>query len=174
MDSPASDPRPIGWTELIAGASALLFGVAAAWALAASLAGARGGAASAAGSGASVAEVYRSGSCLSLPSLGGMRLGTARAYPEAGIRLDPAPFDIQPVISAADAYSRAADNPTGCQTQQLLAYYSSTIPPADHVLAWVVVATTSCDSHLCMTVSPVDATTGRVLPSRSFTEPTRP
>jgi hypothetical protein len=173
MDNPAAGARPIGWTELIAGTTALLFGVVAAWALVASLAGASRGAVAPADAGASVAEVYRSGSCLSLPSLGGMRLGTARAYPEAGIRLDPAPFDVQPTITAADAYSRAADNPTGCQTQQLLAYYSSTSPAADHVLAWVVVATMGCGSHLCMSVSPVDATTGRVLPSRNFTQPIR-
>ena len=170
MDSGHQGATPIGWTELLAATVATLFAVAAAWGLLTVIATSPHDA-------ASRPQAYLAGlqrpptaanDCASGPVLGGLRLGTSRLYGQAGVRLDPVPLTVIPAISAEEAWRRTALKPTGCQTEELLAYYSGGDPPAQGVLAWAVVSASACGSRRCVTVSPVDATSGRPLPTGVF------
>jgi len=96
-----------------------------------------------------------------------MRLGTPRIYGQAGISLEPVPLSVMPAISAQQAYGKAAPKPAGCQTEEILAYLSGGNPTSHGLLAWAVVSASACGSRRCVTVSPVDATTGQAL-SPSF------
>ena len=174
---------PIGMAELISAATAIAFGLLAAAALAAVLAGARG-----AGS-ASPLLVTRAlandGGCANAPRDPlAMRLGRARTYPgPIGITLEPAPFALEPAIPGPEAYRRSGEHLSGCETEELLAYYSSASPSYSHVLAWVLVSALPCPSEgrtpagadastrQCMSVSPIDAGTGAVMGTRSFQMP---
>lgn len=170
MDSGHHRATPIGWTELLAGTVATLFAAGAAWGLLTTIATSPHDAESRPQ--AYLAGVQRpptaANDCASGPQLGGMRLGTSRRYGQAGIRLDPVPLEVVPAISAEEAWGKAARKPPGCQAEEILAYYSLGDPPAQGVLAWAVVSASACGSRRCITVSPVDATTGRALATGFF------
>ena len=165
MDSSNHRAAPIGWTELLAATVATLFAVAAAWGLLTVIATSPHAAESPPQ--ADLAGVQRPptapNACASGPALGGMRLGTSRLYGQAGIRLDPVPLAVIPAISAEAAWGKAALKPPGCQAEEILAYYSGGDPPVRGLLAWAVVSASACGPLRCITVSPVDATTGRAL-----------
>lgn len=170
MDSPGEGPRPIGWTELIAGAVAVLFGLACGWGLLSTMtSGPRlADAAARGGTGVSPATGSFADLCGAAPIIGGIRLGRVRTYGAGQVRLDPVSFSVTPAIDAADAYGRAEMKPPGCQAQELLAYYSGGTPSQQRLLAWVVVYPTPCAQGSCVTVSPVDAASGTALPAGVF------
>ena len=169
MDSPKPGAVPIGWTELLAGTVATLFAVASAWGLLTVMA--TSPRAAAAGAPGDLAAAPRpapaANRCAGGPALGAMRLGTPRIYGQAGISLEPVPLSVIPAISAQQAYGKAALKPAGCQTEEILAYLSGGNPTSHGLLAWAVVSASACGSRRCVTVSPVDATTGQAL-SPSF------
>ncbi|MGI8608262.1 MAG: hypothetical protein ACR2MY_03380 [Candidatus Dormibacteria bacterium] len=165
MDSLNPGVAPIGWTELIAGTVATLFALASTWALVGVIAsGPRIAAPSSEARILPGALAAPTVGCGSGPSLGGMRLGTTRVYAQGAITLAPAPLTVVPAVSAPEAYGNAALRPAGCQTEQLLAYYSGADPGVQQRLVWVVVSMAGCGSRRCITLSPVDANTGQTLP----------
>ena len=171
MDSLDLGPQPIGWTELLAGTVATLFALASAGSLVAVIAGTPrvAGAAPLATLTSSAHGPASQTGCAGGPALGGMRLGTPRVYPQAGIRLEPVPFSVTARVSAPDAYREAALKPADCQAEELLTYYSGGDPPLQRVLAWAVVTSSACGSRHCrVTVAPVDATSGPVIAPTSF------
>lgn len=172
MDSPDPGATPIGWTELIAGTVAVLVAVAAVGSMLVALANApRFAQAASQAVSQGGADAPGNSSCAA-PPLGGIRLGTPRSYGDSGgVRLDPVPTAVTPPVSAQQAYAVVAHQRSVCETELLLAYYSAGAPSADHLLAWVVVTTSSCSPDRCVVVAPVDATSGRVLSPSSFRVP---
>ena len=110
-----------------------------------------------------------------------LRLGATRAFaPTVGITLEPAPFSIEPPITAAEAYRRSGRHLSGCDTEELLAYFSSASPSYSRVLAWVLVSSLACPidqsgatgaARQCLTVIPVNASTGTPMGTRAFNVP---
>ncbi|HEV1997440.1 MAG TPA: hypothetical protein VGR61_04825 [Candidatus Dormibacteraeota bacterium] len=168
MDTPNAGATPIGWTELLAGTVAALFAVVSAWALLTVIANAPRVADAAAQQAFGAAGSAPLDGCARGPVLGGLRLGTPRVYGQGRVALEPALLSVVPVVSAPDAYRTAALKAPGCQTEELLAYYSGGAPAVQRVLAWTVVSTSACGSRRCVTVSAVDATTGQVIPPTFF------
>ena len=183
MERAVAAPQPIGMAELLAAVVAVAFGVLAAVALAGSVAGARG-------AGASppllVARVLADdGGCANAPRDPlAMRLGRTRTYPQPiDITLEPAPFSLEPRVTGDDAYRRSGQRLSGCETEELLAFYTSASPAFNHVLAWVLVSTLPCPSAVatpsggdgaqrqCISISPVDAADGAPMDTRTFQLP---
>jgi len=179
----APAPQPIGAAELFSAATAFAFGLLAVVALGATLAGPRSAGPN------SPLLVSRAladeGGCVNAPRDPlAMRLGRARTYPApVAITLEPAPFGLEPAIPGPEAYRRSGEHLSGCETEELLAFYTSDSPSYSHVLAWVLVSALPCpaegrtpagadaSTRQCVSVSPIDASTGAVMGTRSFQMP---
>lgn len=180
-------PTPIGLAELLAGTIAVLFALLAAGWLVVALAqghlaeGASPAAGADAGSGP--------GTCAYAPDQPiPMRLGDVRAYPAPiDIQLDPAGFATTPTIAGTDAYRLSGLKVTACHSDELLAFYTSSSPAINHVLAWVFVTSLDCPSDTprpasaaggpaalvrqCVSITSVDAGSGALMGTRMFLAP---
>ena len=187
MDQARPAPQPIGLTELVAGLMAALFAaVAGGWLLAALATGRPGALTQALAQSEPGAAL---GSCANAPATPlAMRLGRLRQYaPPVSITLDPVPFSVTPAVDGATAYKESGLELSGCNSEQLLALYTSAAPAYDHVLAWVFVSTTDCPSAFprsssdalgpaavqrqCVSVSALNAGSGSPMGTRMFLEP---
>lgn len=183
MERVEAAPQPIGLTELLAALAATGFGLLAAVALAGLVVGGR-----AAGP-APPLLVARAladdpGCANAPPDPLAMRLGRTRMYPHPiDITLEAAPFSVEPQVAGADAYRKSGQRLSGCETEDLLAFYTSASPAYDHVLAWVLVSTLACPTaaatpsgadgsqRQCISISPVDAGSGALMGTRTFQLP---
>ena len=179
MERAAPAPEPIGMAELLSALAAVLF---AGGALLGELAGFRTAAPAAP---LLVTRALADDTCVNAPHDPlAMRLGLTRAYPRpVDITLEPAPFSLEPGIKADDAYRRSGQRLSGCETEELLAFYTSASPSYTHVLAWVLVSTLACPSaqaspagadasaRQCVSISPIDASNGALMGTRIFQLP---
>ncbi|GAC1333957.1 MAG: hypothetical protein NVSMB17_15040 [Candidatus Dormibacteria bacterium] len=177
MDVVPSPAEPIGFAELGAGVAAVLFALLTGAGLVAAVVGQTAAVAATPNPGG-VAAPTQASSCSNAPRDPlAMRLGRSRAYPApVSIDLEPVPFSEDPPITAEDAYRRSGQRLSGCETEELLAYYSASSPAARRVMSWVLVSALPCPSsealqRQCYSISPVDATTGALMGTRIFQLP---
>jgi hypothetical protein len=179
---PAQAAPPIGMAEFLSAVVASLFLVLAGAALLAALTGGRASAAGAAAARGAEISPVDSSRCANAPRDPlAMRLGRARVYPApVDISLEPAPYSVEPVIAGPEAYARSGERLSGCDTEEVLAFYTSRSPAIQHVLAWVLVSSIDCPApdlvapatggpmRQCVSISPIDASTGATLGTRMF------
>jgi len=172
-----ANAEPIGVAELAAGVTAVAFAILTTVGLLAAVAGTPA-AAAAAPLPAGMVSVTSPPSCADAPRDPlAMRLGRSRSYPApVSIDLEPVPFSEDPPIAAAEAYGRSGQRLSGCETEELLAFYSSSSPIIHRVMSWVLVSTLPCPSseaaqRQCYSVTAVDASTGAPMGTRIFQLP---